>query len=1190
MNNQDTKLVDIISFRKQMNNPDQDYAINELESIMQKFEHFHEIQFTDKSKAESFISTLVGAAAVQNAELKNAALRTIVLSTYYLDLELIPTLYKYVFTTMEEEGSHVTTQLCTVIKEILTNHSNMNYERCRELIKTIFPYFQNLVPRDEYTRCLIEILASLLENIGSLFNPDEIQSTIDRFLPIFKNFNDSTEANYLNLISSLVKFWSFYATQEQINICVDNLLQEEILKTPAPILILSTSIGANPVAFENHLLKLFELFIKVFNSASTNETEDDDIDDFASTEDDIADSSSTDIIKEQEYCINAIATMWRAFPEEMAQFFDQTIPIFTKYIIYGSSGVVSSSQMVEDEVILAEEDMDDDDDMDLTNDEQIDIDDDTWRLRKASAALGIALMHSAKESFLEIVKDIELFQRILAVSDIASLKDILEMVREMFVVYNKKLTDEYKISIIQAINKQITPDSQFAHDILYLLSPIIRVIGLVDEDFLLTPISAFKGKLTSSVATALVTCIETAASFDYCSDSFINICCEAVLDCSKAGCAESLCIEAASLLFQSFRPLSPEISDLANYCIENSSKKELVVTISRTLAIFSANFDHENLTKRAVEVISSYLADQLAVSNVLSALSLVTVSKQYKYISSECCQMIINEIKSQNNTNRFRSLFCIFSLLENDKQMTDKKNLINSLKIAFTTSQSGSLKYILLILKKIIETKSDINEILPSLKTVLTSTIDKIIIEPSASLIAKMSEIDLDNSLHFIFDFTNSVKDDDDNIPNLAEIIAIAAVSNPNLTEKIVKDCQQKVTQKKPLSLRIIGEIGARKDISDLKDSIDFIFGLTDSQTEKREVFAAAAFSIGSISSLSESLQCQILEKAKQEEEKLSTWLIALESLTKQTKTKTKMFDQIADFLLTDRNNIKEENENPLAKSLANLAKIDNGFVMSLFDKCTDTNEEVAKISSHAIEYFVREMNVVNDIEIIDKLCSNLNEEKPLISYYLVSAVNYILEQNKRVDLSKYVKKFVSMSLFNQTHEIEVELGLSTIKKDIGSATRSEVLTVLSQIDDNNSINAVINGLKDVNIDVILRAMSLLTNICLNQPKVVSEKIQIIANNMKDLPKDLERKEKDALQHEYYNLLAALKRIPNINNNDIAEMLHTCEGKNQFELAVKDIGKRVQERRTKENIGMKSSVSEDVLHKFNKDAPLMFDQ
>lgn len=1164
-----TKQVDIPHFKNQMIHTDQDYAVLELKSIIEKYEEFHGIEILE-NQTDTFIAYLFINISTKHEVLRDTILRTIVLSAYYYDIKSISKIFERVFKEMSE-SEDIRPHLCAILKEILSNHANVPIERCQKYIEIILPVLlKNIINLSGgYSESLLEVFVSMMENIGSLVNPEDIHLILDKIIYLIKQCETAKDYSLITNISNLIKYWSFYAIAEDIEKLVDMLFKDDIDKNNITIPVLSVTISANPITFNKYVEKSFELFSEFMSEESRDETDDIDFDnDFEITE--TSPEIEIDRIKLRQQCLETLAVLADAYKSEMADHADRLIELFKENIVYGITDGVESQIEIGNELRM--EGMDDEEEMMEQADETISGTEDSWKLRKASSMLGKVLISSFHEKFLEIFSDLHLFEVILFDSDSASLNDSLDFIVELIKKYKDEADQESIIYIINSISTNIRPDTTTVSLLLSALARVINITSLLKDDLLINPINNLQLHLTPQIVPDLTSCINNTLSTTNVSDKLFETIVDVVKVCSELNKCASYCVESSIYIFKVNKPISNSIEELAKLCIANMNNSSNFYLAHQALGVFAANYPTAPLAKAAVDAISEKMIGQVPIPSLLSTLSLVAVSESRVHISKECYISLVSLVNSKSQTHQFRALFVLHCLLSKKYMLPTKQEIVSALTEAIKIVDGRVLQYALLSLELIIEDSNDVKNLSQTMTDLFKKNIGQFAIEPFAKLIAKSVKFDRETVLNVIADSCTKMN----NIEEFSEVIGRAAeFAQHELADPLVNQFESDVMSKSILAIRIVGEIGARVDISSKSSIIDFIFYLAVGSSENREVINTASFAIGSIASSSETLRARILQNVT--DEKLPSSLTTLQSLTSKLTTKCENFDEIAQFLLKEREQINDEHEIPIARSLSSLISIDRDFAKKLIDLTSSTTISLARVCAHAVDLYLR---THNDDSLLDDIVAHLDVKRPIVSYFLVNSLISIAKIN-RAGVAKSLDKIIEITKFDQCHIVEKAFGVTTLKEDIGKSTRSLALELANLVCDNSDkANDIISAIKDPEDEVAVTAMKLISSWCIDAPKIVREKITFIAQNL------VERIDKNnkTLLAGYYMITASIEQLENFNNSDIARLIAEFEGKPQFADERKNAKERVQESlHNKQTKNM--SLTENMLFSIIPDAP-----
>ncbi|EAX81999.1 hypothetical protein TVAG_065530 [Trichomonas vaginalis G3] len=438
--------IDVSKFLAQMSNPDEDFAVIELDKLIKLLEKPpHEI-FVTPNCDEWFLENILSRVYSKKIDLIDASFRSIVLLSQYYNVDKIRIIFRRIL-AISQENADIRPQLLSVLKEIFSNHSS--YENSRN--EEIFTYFFGECVRDltllldDNLTFTIELLSSLIENLGSLATEKQLTELIDKVLFFLKPERNKEIKQQMRSFSNLVKEWSKFAPQALIERLVEYLLSENMKTTHISLTMLTSIV----MTIQKPLLKFFDQLFDLFyeNSQIETESDNDNVEDENTEIEDETESGiivDSESIKKVQFSVEALANLTHAFPQESSKELSKLFDIFYSHVNYNI--VESDSVHTDDEdagmKLDIDSDMEDSDNEMMDDDAGFD-DEESWKIRKSAVRLGMVLVNTFPTEFFESLQNEENehhFTLSLDDTDPGAKKDILELLTKIVKTYGNKIS------------------------------------------------------------------------------------------------------------------------------------------------------------------------------------------------------------------------------------------------------------------------------------------------------------------------------------------------------------------------------------------------------------------------------------------------------------------------------------------------------------------------------------------------------------------------------------------------------------------------------------------------------------------------------------------------------------------------------------------------------------------------------
>ena len=1114
----DNKL-DINGYNRAMNNPDEDFAVIELQKINKILEK-HKTIVVPQSCDAFFLNPIFDSLMSKKLELVDAAFRVIVLLVECYDIEFLKLIFSKMLEVALSRDCTIKPQLLSVFKEILSNHEKYTKERSSKIFEILFPNLTRDIVSQQGENQLftIELLSSVIENFGSFAKEEDIHVVLDKIVFFLKPDPTPEETIRLKLLAILAREWSMYATKKDIDELMEHIKSPELSLTNVSLSIMSAIILYYPQPFGDYTEDLFQLFYahRSLLSSQSQST-------LATTEDDEFDMEEVnwdmDVVeperpKNVQNAIESLAKLTSVFPEKMSPHMQDLCDLMYDYIAYDivDGDIVLNESDEENEMELDEDDMGDDDDDDDDEDEENNAatstgNEDSWKLRKASSTLGCTLVSTlCKPPVVASLSDeekISTIKRSLSDSDPAAIRGAAEFLLSLISNCKEEISEETINSLLQTMIEQTKPSAPNATPILSILPQIIKAQHGIEESFICSLIDVFLPSLVEVESSSLLTIFNTIMMTMKCTSVLINsmaklVCKAASIEGTKI---ISFILSTASQIFYFAEEASEEIEGLCCAVFDAMEKGNEAKSSSLIpLGIFAASFDEAKSTQKAVSFIVDCVIEGFSPRNSVSALSLIAASSQCKFLAGNdsLFNSLVSCMKGTDETLSYKALWTVYLLLENNI-VTNKEMFVPSILRLVSSSEPRTTTRAVKTLHFVIENEAQAKKANACVASVLSKPMEEKVMKACAEYLCYASSICMEDVEKVIFE---TLEKQDVSISDVAIVAGeVAALNKDSYLAKFEKG----VANKKVSYIRSLGELGSIVDLSGRQKLVDDLKSLS-SPTNPRDVFSAAAFSSGCIAAGSiNNLLPSLLTTVNNDEANFPTWLISIEALTNKLSihsTKEELvgkFDDIANFLLKEREQ-KVENIIPCAQSLASLAMIDSGFVSRLIEIVNKRND-LSQLAAQAISIYMSSSSEEVVMKYINEIIAALDNKFPLASLSLLNALKSCIRyKNVTPVIISSIAKVEECQKFCKEQIVMNCLGVTTVEEDVGVDMRCFALDFaynLAQKDNSlyqRVINDIVATLSDPNTEVLIKSMSIIEALAIVQPELVSESTNDIIN------------------------------------------------------------------------------------------------
>ena len=1103
--------LDINSYIRAMNNPDEDFAVIELQKINKILEKYKTI-IIPQSCDPFFLNPIFDSLMSKKLELVDAAFRVIVLLVECYNIEFLKLIFSKMLDVALLRDCAIKPQILSIFKEILSNHEKYSKERSAKIFEILFPDLtRDIVSQQgENQSFIIELLSSVIENFGGFAKEEDVHLVLDKIVFFLKPDPSPEETIRLKLLATLAKEWSKYATKNDIDELMKHIKSPELNLTTVSLSIMSSIILYYPQPFGKYTEDLFQLFYAhrlLLNSQSQSTlatTEDDELDEEVNWDMDVVEPER---LKNVQSAIESLAKLTAVFPDKMSPHMQELTDLMYDYIAYDIvDGDEVQNESDEDiEMELDENDMGDDDDDDDDGNEENDAvtstgNEDSWKLRKASSTLGCTLVSTiCRQAVVASLSDeerVNTIKRSLSDSDPASIKGAAMFLLGLVSNCKEEVCGETIDSLLQTMIGQVKPSAPNTVPILNILPQIIKAQHGIDESLICNLIDVFSTNLVEVESSSLLTIFNTIMLTMKCSSVLINS--MAKLVCKAASIEDtkiiSFILSTASQIFYFAEEASEEIEDLCCVVFRSMEKHNEAKSSSLIpLGIFASSFAEAKSTQNAISFIVNCVNERFLPRNSVSALTLIAASSQCKCLAgnNSLFNSLVSYMQGNDETLAYKALWTVYLLLENNI-VADKEMFVPSILTLVSSSESRTTTRAVKTLHFVIENEAQVKKANACVASVLSRPMEESVMKACAEYLCYASHICMEDVEKVIF---QTLEKEDVSVSDVAIIAgAVAALNKDGYLAKFEKG----VANKKVSYIRALGELGSIVDLSGQQKLVSDL-KLLSSPTNPRDVFSAAAFSSGCIAAGSiNNILPSLLATVNEDEANFPTWLISIEALTNKLSihsTKEKLvgkFDDIANFLLKEREQ-KVENIIPCAQSLASLAAIDSDFISRLIEIVNKRND-LSQLAAQAISTYMASSSEEVAMNYINEILSALDNKFPLASLSLLNALKSCIRHKSVVPIIiSSISKIEECQKFCKEQIVIKCLGVTTVEEDAGVNMRCFALDFaynLAQKDNSlypRVVNDIVATLSDPNNEVLIKSMSIIEALAIVEPALISE-------------------------------------------------------------------------------------------------------
>ena len=1215
-------------FLADINNPDDDYTVIAFENLIRYLNSVKKFDLDPDRIKYTFLTPVIDRLNDKMPDIVNPLLRIIVLFAEKLPKSTLQVFFENIFEIIYEDDFQIRDQVLTIFKEILSNSVSFKLSRQKIFVSYIYTKLEMEIKqnmKNDISVFNFDLMTSLLENLGFLLTEKQLQdiSLVIRSF-ITKEHNNAIFPH----LCFLTRAYMTQATTDQFNSLLSFLFEQGNAHSNV-YSIISSMIYYKPSLYAQHASQLIKLFIEQIRKVEDEQSQLDQ----ENMESDVSFSSS--YIQNLSEYISSLAVLTETFPEiNNEETVEDFISIVFQYFIYGLNDY-------EENDANGEEDKDDDfdvegeDEMDEIDDTE-NVGDDSWKIRKSAMEFASIIIKNYPEKFYESLsyKDEEVdclavVETLLKDSDSGAQKSAFSFLNTIIQYYKDQLDKDSIILWYRTLLAQLVPTKQKTLNIiLETISSVISESKFIPNDTTLQIISKIPPILSNETIPCILMLFNTIFCIAQPEPEIVIPITSILIDIIKKGKIRSqfpyLQVSANLFQFVFGSKQSNEslaiIDSLAHEIVSLTKSKDKSHLAYETLGVYVSS----STSKYAEEVLSVLVdafKNNIAIKPVSCAIALAA-SSNYNLISNKSTQIIISllPLLKQENNLVFIFLWILKLLLEKGNyEQAICENIANSLINILDSHDSRNRSLALKVLNLIPSIGSN-SDFLEKLKSCLVNNLNNGVSEAAAILIDTLASTNPNNVKEMIQSFL--LEDYNPEIStHIAYIIGYSSARHFDTFGKVIlENLMNKILSNKVsiLSLLCVGEIGSLINIGSYKNLVDTIFNLLSNN--ERTIFNTAAECIGliSVGNIDEFLP-RILSRASEEDETtISTYILSILSMTKKLSSSSfiqkassivgSQIECIKDFLYS-KADFNKPTERSIAQSFANLMKIDSNLLNEVIDiikgttKRSGTNgESLYPVLAHSIFLLFEETPIKQSSKLFENVVNIIDLTKPMVTYYLLQCVLRVLNNPKYIPNHDSIESILyQASKFNESvHIVTEQIGIQSVKKDIGKLQRSIAIDCLISIVKFSSYELLVNELISTLIEILsdpsaeirtkglmlLCEMSLsndLHNELINSLHMIIGPLKKIENSsFDDSTKNIDR------QDSFLKTIACLRKLTEKQKNpDIEHIYLKYKGPKIYQFET-DINYSTTSTSTPTNLLTPGNPSINLMNKFNPEASAIF--
>ena len=1067
VNESDNKVM-MSNFLKEIEDPDEDYAIFALQALQKHLETTH-VLVVPPGAEKMFLNKLLNKLQSKNDMLINEVFKLFsLLIKYFSPAPLSGILEGFIDSTRSTEYDS-SVQVLTIFKDNLTLANTFSEERNNVLFEVLFKSQKNelLIRHDSQLIFLLELFSSVYQNLGIKATAEDNEFILDKIKRLLINNRENDDI--ISPIVELIKSWSRFSTPKQIQELIDFTKTDDVKDSAIPFDIITALAAKAPKTLTPYLDYAVPLLTHVINE----------------TNDFFAENEPTDeVVLKGSTAINAIANIVDAFPEQCKGSTDEFFTIAFNYITFGVDTIQNANEddSSDDEIEFSDDDgLVIDEDMAVEGDDAIGSGNSTWQLRKASINLLESLLDNYPEEFFSyFLGQYEDFNTIIQDSDIGVQIDALNILSLIYKKYTNSISSEITDLIVATICSSVNLEQQKSVlSSLNALLQIIPVVGAINNDNAKSILTTLTGSLESSFANQAYRLLLVILKYNK-SEEVIDQVCNLLISTGSLPLSYiATADEVSAEVYTRASKVSDSLIALNKYVISTASKGlECVIAALPTLAVFIAAFPGAESTNESIAVIKNSFAKAMVRKSLLGSLVIIASSPQ----AQQALSPLINEIteclklslKGNDASVQYRALWIIKLLAAN--KVLSGANLQSVLTASVDLITQGNAKSRALAL-------SNINDNI--CEPLLAPTTQKL----KEALGAPCSDSFVQETVKFV---KNNISD-----KLLKELIEVGeteiaqgekglkaalstafaigySVANTEFASKIGLGTTQFTTL-------VAGALGTITDISKDAALVDKLFASAVDLSD-RATFTAASQALGKCSIGSQSILQRLIQSSEKDTEHISTWVSAYGALAPSCvgHLTADQLKPISAYLLQCPGG--SQNNRACAEALSYFAEAHHSFINDYFEASTP-------LSIFALSIFASRSNPEVLQELIPGSIKLCDPTKPLIAAHAMSILIQAIKYQELIPSVIADCSFVlNCVIFSEEHHIIVEKILDEVTKiDIGEQLRLNALDFLYLIADyvepaEPAITRAFLCLQDPKPTVVASALKVLTRYVLLAP------------------------------------------------------------------------------------------------------------
>lgn len=1078
MSQQKPQTFSISKFMNQVRDPDTDFTIiafNDLISFLNDLPKNQEFDLPLETIKQDFLPNVISRLADKVPDIVNPIFRIIVLLSEKLPIASLSSFFEQIFIFVNDPECQIRNQILSVLREVLANSRSFSTERQQ----TIVDFFINKLNENSNVEILIfniDIMASLLESLGSLFDESNLKHSKELILAHIED----QKLDVIPSVASLARIWMFVAVvngmSEQFNAMMDQLYKIGERNSNA-YTILSSMVCYRPSIYKDEAVNLLSLFYQIIQDEEVELgkkiDEDPEIDIYY----------DTPYVQHMTDYISSLTALIKTFPKKFSdEQIDNCISTAFTYLTYGIAATTdeaadnNGNEEDEDDFVIEGGEPGEVIELDEADDDVV-TGDDSWKIRKTAIALAIALIQCYPEKFFESLgfRDEEtdclsVVNTLIRDSDSGSQNDAFDFLKIVIHYYKDNLQEEDVYQWFSTLQNLFTSknNQSIAATIIETITYVLKEYQLIPDDLLVKIITSIQPLVNNNTIQSLLAFLLAIFSVIQPATNVLSSIAVILRDVINNTTISSTVpyIHTISKLYEYAGPIESSIQEdqecveklrelalsIISLCSENE-KADKNVQAFETLGVILASFNEDifKLCDQCISILVETLesdSPNTPLKNIYRSICLIAESENGKLklesyadqINSNVCQLLSQDYTSIDSAVLFICLWTLRILLEKeiiDPLSSQCQSVTSYLAKVFSTSDSRNILLSTSIFMQI--PASALNSLADIKSSLEGQVLDEQIVKSYAKLIWLCGTQDIKSTEEFLISLIDKEYEKaeqgqlNDVTPNVAYVIGYVAGNFKEICDKLLQDFENKLNVEKDTVLQFVlqcvGEIGSHVDLSDRSNIIDSVFRLIHSQN--REVFNAAAECVGllSIGSTDKILKRTLVESMKEKDN--SVWILAILSMMKHLPlAEDEKFvipydelEKILEFLIENADYDKPT-EKSIAESLSCMIKIDPSNYIDRLIEYSHKRNKYSPVTAHSIALYFEGIASSDDpyycFNFIDKIMSSVDLNDIIVSEFYIICLKVCLQimqqnQNASSDTSKLNSKELleKVDLFN---------------------------------------------------------------------------------------------------------------------------------------------------------------------------------